>query len=302
VRAAKLCAVGHRGYLAFAVWVGVGAALLPPSPVRADVAGGSADDPENQLWDCSARRVAFGDPAVDTLRCLTFRFDPPDDITSAVLYLDIDAPTNSLQDTDSLVVAVGEPFDECVPAQGAMAGCVTVHGGFQGGERSLVVDLANLACDPSAPIVDAVRQQAVLAQLATGVVHVMLQDDTAVNGAWLDVNGEPPPATCGTQTAAVPVAIVNDQTGSAPGPSDEGGLGSVPKIAIAAAGAAVVAAAGTAAQRARVKRRIHPRVAVRRVPDAGHVEMNDDRHGSVAIAVRSVPDELGSQDLIGVDT
>ena len=144
------------------VWVGIGAALLPPAPVSADVADASADDPENQLWDCSARRVAFGDPAVDTLRCLTFRFDPPDDITSAVLYLDIDAPSNSLQDTDSLVVAVGEPFAECSWGQGAMAGCVSVHGGFQGGERSLVVDLANLACDPSAIVGDGTPQSAVL--------------------------------------------------------------------------------------------------------------------------------------------
>ena len=192
----------------------------------------STDDPENQLWDCSARRVPFGDPAVDVLRCLTFRFDPPDDITSAVLYLDIDAPTNSLQDTDSLVVAVGEPFDECVPAQGAMAGCVTVHGGFQGGERSLVVNLADLACDASTPVVDAPRQQAVLAQLATGVVHVMLQDDTMVNGAWLDINGAPAPAACGTQTVAVPGR-------GRPRPDgvrrfeDGGGLGTVPKVAIA---------------------------------------------------------------------
>ena len=289
------------------VGLSIGAALLPPAPVRADVAGGSTDDPENQLWDCSARRVAFGDPAVDALRCLTFRFDPPDDITTAVLYLDIDAPTNSLQDTDSLVVAVSEPFAECSWGQGAMAGCVSVHGGFRGGERSLVVDLANIACDPSATVGDGTPQSAVLAQLATGVVHVMLQDDTAVNGAWLDVNGEPAPATCGTRTEAVPVAVVNDQTGSSTDSSDGGGLGTVPIVGIAAAaGVAVVAAAGTAAQRARAKQRVNqrvqPRVAVRRVPDAGHVEMNGDQHGSVAISVRSVPDELGSQDLIGVDT
>ena len=293
--------MGGRGCLAFAVWVGIGAALMPPSVVRADVAEASADDPENQLWDCSARRVPFGDPGVDVLRCLTFRFDPPDDISSAVLYLDIDAPTNSLQDTDSLVVAVGEPFDECVPAQGAMAGCVTVHGGFQGGERSLVVDLADLACDATTPVVDAPRQQAVLAQLATGVVHVMLQDDTMVNGAWLDINGAPAPAACGTQTVAVPVAVVQGQTGSA-GSSDGGGLGTVPKVAIAAVGVAVVAVAGTAAQQARSKGRVQPHVAVRRVPDAGQVEMTGDPDGSVAIAVRSVRDELGSQDLIGADT
>ena len=288
------------------MWVGIGAALIPPTPVHADVAGASADDPENQLWDCSARRVPFGTLGDDVLRCLTFRFEPPDDITSAVLYLDIDAPTNSLQDTDSLVVAVGEPFDECLWGQGAMAGCLTVHGGFQGGERSLVVDLANLACDPSAPIdTDGRRQEAVLAQLATGVVHVMLQDDTAVNGGWLDINGAPAPATCGTQTAAVPVAVINDQTGSAAGSSDDGGLGTVPKVAIAAAaaaGVAAVAVGGNAAQRARVRRRIHPRVAVRRVPDTGHIELTGDPHGSVSIAVRPVPDELGSQDLIGADT
>ena len=225
------------------VGVGIGAALIGSSGALADVEEATDDDPANQLWDCSARRVPMGDPGVDVLRCLTFTFDPPDDIESAVLYFDIDAPTNSLQDTDSLQVAVGQPFEECAWAQGAMAGCLIVHGGFAGGERSLVVDLLNLGCDASAPVVDDQRQQALVAQLATGVVHVMLQDDTAVNRAWLDINGDPPPQVCGTSTQAVPVAVVEGQTAA----SSDGGSNNTKTVTtvvgVAAAGA-VIAAGG----------------------------------------------------------
>lgn len=249
-------------------------------------------DPANQLWDCGARRVPLGDPGVDVLRCLTFTFDPPADIEQAVLYFDIDAPTNSLQDTDSLVVAVGQPFDECSWAQGGMAGCLVVHGGFQGGERSLVVDLLNLACDASATTIDAQRQQAMIDQLATGVVHVMLQDDTAVNAAWLDVNGSPAPA-CGTSAAAVPVAVVQ---GRPPASSDEG-LGTIAIVAaVTGAGAVAVAAATSAARQART-RRIRRSVNVRRVSEPGRVELRDDDPSSVAISVRSWRDDIGIQEL-----
>lgn len=287
--------------LVIAVGLGVSAGLIPAGAGRAEVSGASADDPENQLWDCGLRRVAFGDPAVDALRCLTFRFDPPDDITSAVLYLDIDAPTNSLQDTDALVVAVGSPFEECVWGQGAMAGCVVVHGGFQGGERSLVVDLADLGCDASAPVVDPARQQALLDQLATGVVHVMLQDDTAVNGAWLDVNGGPAPAACGTRSEAVPAAVVREQAGPPGEPTDPGGRRTAATVVIAlAVVAAVTAAAATAAtasRRARLNRRGVPRVEARRRLDPGVVELNGDQHGSVVVSVRAAPDHTGTLEL-----
>ena len=285
--------------LELAVLAGIGVAIAGSSPALAVTDDASDSDPENQLWDCSARHVPLGQVGDDVLRCLTFRFDPPDDIERAVLYLDIDAPTNSLQDTDALVVAVGKPFDECTWAQGAMAGCVVVHGGFVGGERSLVVDLLDLGCDPGAPVVDTERQQALNAQLATGVVHVMLQDDTAVNGAWLDINGDAAPAVCGTSPLAVPVAVV--ERGAAPpaGASDSGS--GPPTIAVVAAAAAVTAAAGTAgAQRLRT-RRLRPRVGVRRVPDpAGRIELADHQP-SFAISVQSIRDDVGEQVLTGSD-
>ena len=283
------------------VGVGIGAALIGSSGALADVEEATDDDPANQLWDCSARRVEMGDPGVDVLRCLTFTFDPPDDIESAVLYFDIDAPTNSLQDTDSLQVAVGQPFEECAWAQGAMAGCLIVHGGFAGGERSLVVDLLNLGCDASAPVVDDQRQQALVAQLDTGVVHVMLQDDTAVNRAWLDINGDPPPQVCGTSTQAVPVAVVEGQTAA----SSDGGSNNTKTVTtvvgVAAAGAVIAAGASAAARQARVKR-LRPRIGVRRVPDSGRLELNDDDHSSVAISVRSIRDDIGSQVLSAPDS
>ena len=166
--------------------------LLASSGVaHADVEEAIDDDTANQLWDCDARAVPFGDTSVDTLRCLTFRFSPPDDVRRAVLYLDIDAPTNSLQDTDSLVVAVGEPFDECAWAQGGMDGCVVVHGGFSGGERSLVVNLLDVTCDPAAPPIEKDRQDAIRSQVESGVVHVMLQDDK-VSAVFRPAKAHPP--------------------------------------------------------------------------------------------------------------
>jgi hypothetical protein len=279
----------------FIVGIGIGASLLGSAPAAAEVSEGSDSDPANQLWDCPVRHVPFGDVGVDVLRCLTFTFDPPDDIQSAVLYLDIDAPTNSLQDTDSMVVAVGQPFEECTWAQGTMPGCVIVHGGFVGGERSLVVDLLDLSCDASAPVVDATRQQALADQLATGVIHVMLQDDTAVNRAWLDVNGDPPPQVCGTSPEAVPVRIVEGQTASASDGGSSTGKTVAVVAGVAAAGAIAVAGASSAARQARVKR-VRRRVGIRRVPDSGRIEIEHDRREpSVAIGVRSVRDDIGSQ-------
>ena len=39
------------------------------------------------------------------------------------------------------------------------------------------------------------------AQLETGVVHMILQDDTAVHGARLALNEGPPALPCGTSAA-----------------------------------------------------------------------------------------------------
>ena len=162
------------------------------------------NDPQNQLWDCTERRVPFGSKAEDRLRCFSFRFTPPaGGITSAVLYATIEAPTNSLQDTDATVVAVGQKFDDCAGLAGKMTGCIIVHGGFKGGEVSLTVDLLKLNCDPTYRDGTVQKQQAMVAQLNTGVVHMLLQDDTAVHSAQLVLN-EGAPTTCGTSTQPVP--------------------------------------------------------------------------------------------------
>ena len=153
-------------------------------------------------------RVGFGDLTVDRSRCLTFRYEVPGDgIQSAVVYLTIEAPTGSLQDTDSVGVAVATPFPDQCGLAGDMAGCVRVHGGFAGGERSLTVDLLDLACDASFDGTQEM-QDAVRAQLATGVLHLVLQDDTAVLGARLALNEGPAALPCGTSVETAPVVAM----------------------------------------------------------------------------------------------
>ena len=163
------------------------------------VADAVDSDQENKLWDCATRRVPFGDKKVDVLRCMSFRYQiPSEGISSATLHVAVE-PLGADQDTDSTVVAVGQPFPNCASVQGQMSGCVTVHGGFKGGEPSLDLDLFNLTCDPSAAsFVSPEAQQAVIAQLQTGVLHAMLQDDTAVFRAQLILNGGPLTVPCGT--------------------------------------------------------------------------------------------------------
>jgi hypothetical protein len=263
---------------------------------HADVAAAVDDDLENQLWDCVNRHVPFGDGGEDVLRCLTFRFHSPKKLRSAVLYLDISAPTNSLQDTDALVVAVDQPFDECAWGQGTMPGCVMVHGGFQGGERSLVVDMLNLACDPAVPVpIDQVRQDAVRRAVESGVLHIMLEDDTAVLGGWLDINGDSAP-TCGTTSEPVPAQLLS-QVGKSGGSEDSGV--SAKLIVGAAAGVAVIAAAGVTATKRTRMRRVDKRIEVKRVPAAPTVELDqssDPQHPpSVAVGVSSYRDDIGSQ-------
>ena len=280
---------------------------LSASAAHADVYAAADDDQENQLWECGTRRVPMGDTGVDVLRCLTFRFPASSDVKSAVLYLDIDAPTNSLQDTDALVVAVRQPFDDCAWAQGAMPGCVVVHGGFRGGEKSLVVDLLNIACDPGAPPVDQPRLDAVLAEIEGGVVHMMLQDDTAVNGGWLDINGASAP-TCGTSVDAVPTAVVLGQQTSATtidvgvGSGGSGGGGGGGGVAAAVVGVGVVAVAAAAVGQQTRVRRARRRVKVTREDHSGDVELDrivedPGQQPSVAVGVRSWPDEIGTQTL-----
>ncbi|MFH1329878.1 MAG: hypothetical protein ABIJ48_04395 [Actinomycetota bacterium] len=174
-----------------------------PAPVAA-----VDDDAGNALWDCATNpehRAGFGDTSADRVRCFTFRYDLPEGgIESAVVYMAIEAPSGSDQGTDSVAVAVGEPFDAQCDLKGDMAGCVSVHGGFAGGERSLTLDLLDLAC---APTFAGTRemQDAVRAQLESGVLHMVVQDDTALHGARLALNEGPPRLSCGTSAGAAPL-------------------------------------------------------------------------------------------------
>jgi hypothetical protein len=264
---------------------------------HADVSKAVDDDPTNQLWDCATRHVPMGVAGEDVLRCLTFEFDAPDDVRSAVLYLDISAPTNSLQDTDSLVVAVDQPFDDCAWAQGAMPGCVIVHGGFHGGERSLVVDLLNLACDPAAPPTDQARQDAVRRAVESGRLQVMLQDDTSVVGGWLDINGDTAP-TCGTSTDPVPAELLRAATTAA---ADDDGPGTTPIVA-AIAGVAAIAVVGAAGAHRTRARRMARRIEVRHIAATPTVELDDHSDPSgpptVAIGLSGWRDDVGTQTLL----
>jgi hypothetical protein len=187
-----------------------GGTELPGSEGSGTVAPVAAvdDDPDNRLSDCAsnpAHRVGFGDTTEDRVRCFTFRYEvPPGGIESAVVYLSLAAPVGSLQETDSLAAAVGRAFPDQCGLAGQMPGCVTLHGGFRGGERSLTVDLLNLACDPGFGGTEDV-QQAVRAQLDTGVLHMILQGDTTLYGARLALNEGPPALPCGTSTQPAPL-------------------------------------------------------------------------------------------------
>ena len=162
------------------------------------------DDPENLPLGLRDQPDGVRRPERGSLRCVTFRYDVPEGgIDSAVVYLSIEAPTGSLQDTDSVGIAVGTPFPEQCGLAGDMPGCVQVHGGFAGGERSLTVNLLDLACDAGFQGTQEM-QDAVRAQLETGVLHLVLQDDTAVQAARLALNEGPPALPCGTSTEAAP--------------------------------------------------------------------------------------------------
>ncbi len=91
-----------------------------------------------------------------------------------------------------------------------MPGCVRVHGGFAGGERSLTTNLLDLACDPGYGGTQEM-QDAVRAQLQTGVLHLVLQDDTAVLAARLALNEGTPALPCGTSAEAVPAPCRCDE-------------------------------------------------------------------------------------------
>lgn len=160
------------------------------------------DDSENRLWNCETNRVPFDNQETDRSRCFTFRYPiPPEGITSATAHIALDT-LGSLQDTDATIVAVDKPVENCAWGQGNMQGCVVLHGGFKGGEKSLNLNLLNITCDPSIPNTEA-SQELVRQALESGVLHMELQDDTAVYGAQLVLNGGAPGFICGTSSEQV---------------------------------------------------------------------------------------------------
>ena len=166
------------------------------------------NDGQNKLWDCVSNpghRVGYGNRDIDKVRCFTFRYAVPGGITSAVLHLSLE-PLGGDQATDSVFVAVGSQVPGC-DVFGEMAGCVTVHGAFPGAAKTLTIDLLNLNCNPwFAGKAPRDQQDAVAAQVRTGVLHAILQDDTALVSAQLVLN-EGAPAKCGTSTDPGPPVV-----------------------------------------------------------------------------------------------
>lgn len=189
----------------------IGLVLLTGLPSRALAQGAMVidavdDDSENRLWNCVTNRVPFDNQETDRSRCFTFRYDiPPEGITSATVHIALDT-LGSLQDTDATIVAVDQPVENCAWGQGNMPGCVVLHGGFKGGEKSLNLNLLNITCDPSIPNTPA-SQELIRQALQSGVLHMELQDDTAVYSAQLVLNGGAPGFICGTSSEQVTTFI-----------------------------------------------------------------------------------------------
>jgi hypothetical protein len=80
------------------------------------------------------------------------------------------------------------PVYNCQWGIGEMPGCVGLHYGFRDGDTQFAIDLFNLAADPTSRATPQ-AQQAVIAQLRTGVLDALLQDDTIVYCAQLVLNG-----------------------------------------------------------------------------------------------------------------
>ncbi len=181
--------------------------------------GAVDNDPANKLWDCETRRVPFGNAGSDVLRCFTFRYAvPAGGITSA--YLHVSVKPDGDQDTDQLVLAVERPAGtDC--ALGAMPGCVVLHGGLSRTQVSLNINLLDIGCDGSIKR-DPALQAAVVSQLASGVLHLMLQDDTAVNSAELVLNEGPSSIDCGATDNPTNPATGGSGSGT---PSTSGGSG-----------------------------------------------------------------------------
>lgn len=146
------------------------------------------NDTDNQLGGCE-NQVPFGSEEGDKTRCFTFRYNvPAGGVTSAFMRLNVKI-VNGLSDTDNVVVATATPSPDCGQA-GKMAGCAVVRGGFGGNATEADIDLLNKGCDSNI-IIGEKFLPAVQAQLNTGVLHVLMQDDTAIYGAQLVLNCDP---------------------------------------------------------------------------------------------------------------
>jgi hypothetical protein len=178
------------------------AAAAPPAQGRV-VVNAVDNDPDNRLWNCETNRVPFGNNETDRSRCFSFRYSVPrEGIKSAIVYIAL-STLGADQDTDATIVAVGKPYAPCAWGQGKMPGCVGLHGGFIGTHKSLNLNLLDIACDKSVQNTPE-AQKLVLDQLQTGTLHMLLQDDTAVNSAQLVLNDTSATVPCGASATPVP--------------------------------------------------------------------------------------------------
>jgi hypothetical protein len=193
------------------------AAAQQPAPLAQGgiVVNAVDNDPENKLTYCDTWRVPFGNKDVDRQRCFTFRYSvPPGGITSAILYVSLDT-LGANQENDTLNLAVGKPYAPDTWGQGKMPGCVVLHGGgFVGMNKSLVLNLLDIACDKSVKTTPE-AQALVREQLQTGTLHMDLQDDTTVYSAQLVLNGPVPSnLQCGASNNPVPPTGPGSSTGT----------------------------------------------------------------------------------------
>lgn len=171
------------------------------------------NDPDNKLESCDTSwRAPFGNKDGDRGRCFSFHYSiPPGGIQSAMVYISLDT-LGANQENDTLNIAVGKPYAPGAWCQGKMPGCVVLHGGgFVGMNKSLALNLLDIACDKSVPA-SPEAQALVRDQLQTGTLHMDLQDDTVVYSAQLVLNG-PSSHECGASNNPVPPTGPGTSTG-----------------------------------------------------------------------------------------
>src|SRR4030095_12491326 len=109
-------------------------------------------------------------------------------------------------------------FPSCSWAVGPMP-CVMVYGGpLPANAQVLDLDLLSVARAVNVPNNTPEAQQAVTAQLNTGVVHMMLQDDTALYCAQLVLTGGTGQPLCTRAGSTTTAGAAPAPPGAAPGP------------------------------------------------------------------------------------